>query len=41
MSAHKTKAEWERSVQRMVNKGAQLSDAEFAALVEYLAANYQ
>lgn len=40
-SASKTAAEWERAVQRMMAKGARLSAAESAALVEYLAANYK
>ena len=40
-SARKTPAEWESTVRRMVNLGASLNDAEFAALVEYLAANYK
>jgi len=40
-SASKTAAEWERSVQRMMAKGARLSAGESAALVEYLAANYK
>jgi cytochrome c5 len=40
-SAHKTQAAWEKTVRRMVSQGARLNDAEFAALVEYLAANYK
>ena len=40
-SAHKTPAEWTKTVRRMVNSGAQLSDAEFAALVAFLAATYK
>ena len=35
-----TPAEWDQTVSRMIGKGAQLNDAEKAALVEYLAANY-
>jgi mono/diheme cytochrome c family protein len=33
-------AGWERTVNQMIQRGAQLSDAEKAALVQYLAANY-
>jgi mono/diheme cytochrome c family protein len=33
-------SEWEQMVTNMVQRGAQLSDAEKAALVAYLAANY-
>jgi hypothetical protein len=40
-SASKTQAEWEKTVQRMVAKGVDLTDAEFAVLVEYLAATYK
>jgi hypothetical protein len=39
-SARKTQAEWEQTVTRMISKGAQLTDAEKAALVSYLAQNY-
>ena len=31
---------WERTVTEMIGKGAQLTDAEKATLVEYLAADY-
>ena len=40
-SAHKTQADWEKTVRRMVNSGAQLNDAEFTALVAFLAATYK
>jgi mono/diheme cytochrome c family protein len=33
-------SQWEQMVTDMVRRGAQLSDVEKAALVEYLAANY-
>ena len=36
----KTADGWAQTVDRMIGKGAQLSDAEKAVLVEYLAANY-
>ena len=39
-SAQKAQAEWEQTVTRMISKGAQLTDAEKAALVDYLAKNY-
>jgi len=35
-----TRVEWDQIVSNMIGKGAQLDDAEKAALVEYLAANY-
>ncbi len=38
--ARKTPAEWEATVARMVNKGASLSAAEQAVLIEYLAETY-
>jgi len=37
---HNTGAAWETIVDRMIGKGAQLTDAEKAILVDYLAANY-
>ena len=40
-SAHHTAAEWKTTVDRMVNKGAQLSVAEEQTLVDYLAQNYK
>jgi cytochrome c5 len=39
-TAQKTQAEWEQTVTRMIGKGAQLTDAEKAALVDYLTKNY-
>jgi cytochrome c5 len=39
-SAQKTRAEWDSTVTRMVNKGAELSDEEQAVLVDYLAETY-
>ena len=38
--ARKTSAEWDTTVTRMVDKGAQLTDAEKLVLVDYLAATY-
>ncbi len=38
--AEKTQEEWEQTVTRMVNKGAELNTDEQAILVEYLAENY-
>jgi mono/diheme cytochrome c family protein len=35
-----TKAEWELLVGKMISRGAKLSDAEKATLVEYLAQTY-
>ena len=40
-SAHKTQAGWEKTLRRMVGNGAQLSDAEFATLLAYLAETYK
>jgi len=39
-AAAKTQADWEATVQRMRAKGAELTDAEAQALVEYLAKTY-
>jgi cytochrome c-type biogenesis protein CcmH/NrfF len=39
-SATKTQAEWESTVERMIAKGAELTDAEAQILVEYLAETY-
>ena len=39
-SLTKTADEWEQTVTRMIGNGAQLTDAEKAVLVEYLAENY-
>lgn len=38
--APRSKAQWDQTVSRMINKGAQLNDAEKAALVDFLAAKY-
>jgi len=38
--AQKSDEEWERTVARMVDKGAQLSEEEQAVLVDYLAETY-
>ncbi len=40
-SARKTAEEWERTVARMIRRGAELTEAERAVLVEYLAAKYR
>lgn len=40
-SAHHTAAEWQNTVNRMVNKGAQLNQQEEQALIDYLAQNYK
>jgi len=39
-AAGKTEAEWEATVERMRGKGAELTDDEAQALVEYLAQTY-
>jgi len=39
-SVQKTRAEWESTVTRMVNRGAELSEAEKMVLVDYLAETY-
>jgi mono/diheme cytochrome c family protein len=39
-TASKTEAEWEDTVQRMIGKGAELTDAEAETLVQYLAETY-
>lgn len=36
-----TRAEWEKTVSRMVRRGAKLSEAEQKTLVDYLAATYK
>ena len=36
----KKRSEWEKTVYRMVNKGARLSDREAETVIEYLARNY-
>jgi len=38
--ATKTQAEWDSTVQRMIAKGAELTDAEAQILVQYLAETY-
>lgn len=40
-SARKTAEEWERTVVRMIGRGARLTEAERAVLVEYLATHYR
>jgi len=40
MSKHKTQDEWNKTVSRMVQKGAALSPEELNILVEYLAKTY-
>jgi mono/diheme cytochrome c family protein len=39
-AASKTEAEWEDTVERMIGKGAELTDAEAQTLVQYLAETY-
>ena len=39
-TTQKTQAEWQQTVDRMVSKGAQLTGAEKAALIDYLAKTY-
>jgi len=40
-SARKAPEEWEQTVDRMVRRGAQLTEAERVVLVEYLAEHYR
>ena len=40
-SAHHTIAEWQTTVDRMINNGAQLSPIEEQTLISYLAQNYK
>jgi cytochrome c-type biogenesis protein CcmH/NrfF len=40
-SAHHTAADWKNTVDRMINKGAQLSSTEEQTLIDYLAQNYK
>jgi hypothetical protein len=40
ISAHHTAAEWKVTVDRMVNRGAQLTPQEEQTLIDYLAKNY-
>ena len=39
-SATKTREEWEQTVTRMVQKGAELSEEEMTILIDYLAETY-
>jgi mono/diheme cytochrome c family protein len=41
MQAEKTREEWHDTVTRMVNHGAELTEAEQAVLVDYLAQTYE
>lgn len=38
--AHKSKAQWEASVEQMIDRGAPVSDAEFDPVVAYLVKNF-
>jgi len=38
--APRSKSDWEKNVNRMIDKGAQLNEAEKQALVEYLSQTY-
>ncbi len=40
-SKTKTESEWTSTVERMIGHGAQLNDAEKAAVITYLAATYK
>ncbi len=40
-SARKTAEEWNQTVDRMIRRGARLTEAERAVLVEYLATHYR
>lgn len=40
-SARKTAEEWKQTVDRMIRRGAQLTEAERSVLVEYLATHYR
>ena len=39
-SQQKTRAEWEETVSRMIDRGAELNEEEKTVLVDYLAENY-
>jgi cytochrome c5 len=39
-SQQKTRAEWEETVSRMIDRGAELNEDEKTVLVDYLAENY-
>ena len=39
-SQEKTRTEWDETVTRMIDRGAELDEAEKAVLVDYLAQNY-
>jgi cytochrome c5 len=39
-NAKQTRDQWDQTVTRMIERGAQLTDAEKSTLVDYLAANY-
>ncbi len=40
-SAHHTAAEWQNTVNRMINHGAKLAPQEEQVLIDYLAQNYK
>ena len=40
-SAHHTAAQWQNTVNRMINHGAQLAPQEEQVLIDYLAQNYK
>lgn len=40
-AARKTPVEWEQTVRRMVDRGADLSEAEISVLVDYLSERYR
>jgi mono/diheme cytochrome c family protein len=39
-AARKSEADWERTVQNMVNRGARVSDADYDVIVDYLVRHF-
>ncbi|MBK6672280.1 MAG: hypothetical protein IPG49_01935 [Proteobacteria bacterium] len=39
-SARKSEAEWERTIEAMITRGARITDEEFGVILDYLVANF-
>lgn len=39
-SARKSEAEWERTIEAMITRGARISDEDFDVILDYLMANF-
>jgi hypothetical protein len=40
LNARKSRAQWEKSVDMMIDRGAKISDAEYDGVVDYLVKNF-